>query len=452
MATRFASSLVIRLTAALVLNTFLATASLLAGIYFFSVWLPLNDVRAKVRTEAAELASIYDRNGESGLRTALIARRQQPSPDKPFDAFLDRDGTLLTGNLPTWPRERLGDWVNVEADFYRDGDEDDHEALSRDMALPDGRRLIVGRDIEVLADRQELMGEAALWASISVLLFSLLGGLLISSFTGRRLDAVSRTARSVMQGDLSVRVPIRGSGDEFDRLGVTLNSMLDRNMELVASVARVSDNIAHELRTPLARLRSALDEQSPSGGIEPDQAEIARNEAERLQQTFDALLRIARLDTGRHRIHPEQIQVDVLVGDAVEYYSPEADAKGQGLSAAVVQCSIVGDRNLIFQAVTNILDNAIKFAPEGGQIRADLQIDGSWVKLAVSDDGPGVKDAYRSRLTERFFRAPGSECNRGTGLGLALVKAIVEAHGGTLSFPPSKRGFLVVIQFPLAPA
>ncbi len=307
---KFRASLAIRLTAALIGAVFLTTASVLAGIYLFGVRLPMNQIRAEVAAEADQLSSIHARGGEEPLKAALVARRQVPSPNKPFDALLERDGRLITGNFPSWPKRWSGDWQRIEADLYRDGDEDDHDALSRDLRLPDGRRLIVGRDVEVLSDRQELMGEVLLWGSISMVLFGILGALLISRITGQRLEAVSRTARSVMQGDLSVRVPVQGSGDEFDRLGITLNAMLDRNVELMASIARVSDNIAHELRTPLARLRAALGEASDGAAIEPKRVETARREAERLRQIFDALLRIARLDTGRHRIERQTVHLD----------------------------------------------------------------------------------------------------------------------------------------------
>jgi signal transduction histidine kinase len=447
---RLASSVAIRLTGALIAITFLTTASLLAGIYYFGVRIPMDEVRTTVRHESAQLQAIYEQRGEQALRAALAERRKASSPNKAFDAFVDRDGSPLTANLPSWPAVHRANWVNIEADLYRDGDEDDHEALSRDIALPDGRRLIVGRDVEVLADRQELMGEAAMWGSLSVILFGMLGGILISWITGRRLEAVTGTAREVMGGNLSVRVPLKGTGDDFDQLGMSLNAMLDRNQELVASLGRVSDNIAHELRTPLARLRTALEGSSREGALKSEDVEAARVEADRLQQIFDALLRIARLDTGRHRIIRNPIQLDELVHDAVEFYAPEAEARKQAIGAAVVPCSVVGDRNLIFQAIANLLDNALKFAPAGGEVRVDLEVEGRTAKLTVRDSGPGVDAEHRERLTERFFRAPGSESVAGTGLGLTLVQAIVAAHQGTLEFVDEGGGFAAVVRMPLA--
>lgn len=443
---RLGSSLAIRITAALIAVTFVTTASVLGGIYYFSVKRPMDDVRAKVRSESDALYSLYGRQGDAALRAALIARRQSPSPDKAFDAFIGRDGRLLLGNLPSWPEVRRGNWTTIEADLYRDGDEDDHEALSRDLMLSDGRRLIVGRDVEVLADRKELMVEAARWGALTVVLFGLVGGLLISWLTARRLDAVSRTARAVMQGNFSVRVPIRGSGDDFDQLGLSLNAMLDRNQELMASLGRVSDNIAHELRTPLARLRTVLD----SNSLDAERMELARSEAERLQQTFDALLRIARIDTGRHRMASAEVALDGLVADSVELYEPEAEARRQNLSLSIAPCAVMGDRNLLFQAISNLLDNAIKFTPEGGEVNVELGVDGRSAKVIVQDSGPGVEAQHHARLAERFFRAPGSEHVPGTGLGLALANAIAEAHGGTLTFGGVAGAFSAVLTVPLA--
>lgn len=442
---RLGSRLAIRITGALIAATLLTTVTILAAIFRFGVQLPMQEVRAQVESEVLQLRTIYAKEGEAALIDALVERRKAPSQAKAFDALIGLDGRLITGNLPSWPIVRRGDWIKIEADLYRDGDEDDHEALSRDMALPDGQRLIVGRDVEVLADRQELMIEAFLWGAVPVLLFGMLGGLIISSITARRLDAVSGTARAVMKGDLTQRVPVTGHGDDFDQLGMSLNAMLDRNQELVASLGRVSDSIAHELRTPLARLRSALDGASDGnvGAIDS-----AKGEAERLQKIFDALLRIARLDTGRHRIRHELVQLDELVADAIDFYAPEAEARGQDIAAGLDPCRITGDRDLLFQAVANLLDNAIKFAPPGGSVRVRLEAEGPSALLAISDTGPGVAEEHRGKLSERFYRAPGSENVAGTGLGLTLASAIIGAHDGTLSYAGSAGDFAVIIQLP----
>ena len=379
--TRPSSRLAIRITGALIAVTFLTTATLLLAIYFLGVRAPMSEVRQTVAAESRQLEALYEQYGQDALVSALIERRRAPSSSKAFDAFIEANGTVITTNLPSWPQVRRGEWSRIEADLYRDGDEDDHESLSRDLLLQDGKRLIVGK------------------------------------------------------------------GDEFDELGLSLNAMLDRNEELVASLGRVSDSIAHELRTPLARLLSALDamDRQEAGAIE-----AAKAEAERLQQTFDALLRIARLDTGRHRIRRDPVQLDELVTDAVEFYAPEAEARGQDLIANLEPCAVTGDRDLLFQAVANVLDNGIKFAPRNGSVRVRLKSEGSMALLAISDTGPGVPNEHRRRLSERFYRAPGSESVSGTGLGLTLTEAIVSAHHGNLGFAGVVGDFSAEIRLPLS--
>ena len=433
------SSFAWRLTAALVASTLVAAAGLLAGITWFAVERPLHQVRAQVAREAAVLYQIYRQEGPAALRTAILARRAQPSPSKAFDVLLDRDGRLLFGNLPSWPRTRAAAWVTIEADLYRDGDEDDYEALSRDLLLPDGSRLLVGRDVEVLSDRRELMREAAQWGLLSVLLFAIAAGLAMHRLIARRLDPVAGTARAVMDGNLAVRVPLSRRRDEFDALGATLNAMLDRNQALLASVSRVSDSIAHELRTPLARLQGALD---------AGRTEHAHAEAIRLRQTFDALLRIARLDTGRHRIAHAPVQLDKVICDAAEFYEPEAEKRRQKLSIAIVPYIVIGDRDLLFQAAANLIDNAIKFAPEGGQVAIELSATSTGCALSVTDNGPGAPTEIRSRLTERFYRSPGADQVAGTGLGLSLVEAIASSHGGSLRFEGDAGRFTVRFDLP----
>ncbi len=342
--------------------------------------------------------------------------------------------------------------MRIEADLYRDGDEDDHESMTRDIMLPGGRRLLVGRDIEVYADRQELMIEAAIWGSLGALLFGLVGGALISRISSRRLDKMAATARAVMGGDLSVRVPVKGSGDDFDQLVLTLNSMLDRNQELVESLARVSDNVAHELRTPLARLNSMI-EQLSSHGDQPPPPELmsaTMEEMRRIDATFDALLRAARLETGRHQLHREPVAFEQLIEDAIEYYAPEAEERGQEVSHELAPCTVEGDRDLLFQLVANLLDNAVKFAPHGGSVHVALTCTPTQAELRVRDSGPGVVEELRPKITERFFRAPTARGVRGIGLGLTLGQAIVDAHGGEMFFEGGPGAFTAAIRLPLS--
>lgn len=262
----------------------------------------------------------------------------------------------------------------------------------------------------------------------------------MSRVIGRRIESIASTARRVIDGDLSGRVPVRGSGDDFDRLSVTLNVMLARIEALVESVRRVSDNIAHELRTPLTRLQADLDDLAVADDSERGEViDRVQAAAERLQAMFDALLRIARIDSGRHALATRPVALAPLLRDVAELHAPQAESGGLSLNVSLASpVSVNGDADLIFQAVSNLLDNALKFTGSGGSVSLTLtERDGEAI-IEVSDTGIGVDPANLARLTERFYRAPGAEHFDGSGLGLSLVAAIAKAHRSRLEFegPP----------------
>jgi signal transduction histidine kinase len=424
----------------------LSVALLLAVTWWTSVTRPLDGVEAAVAREADALGDIYIVDGAAALEAALRRRAATVSERKAFHAFVAADGHTLA-NLPSWPARPGSGWKRFEADLYVDGDEEDHEALVHEQSFRDGARLFVGRDIEDIDEREEVIEQMILWGSVAVLLLGLLGGVVMSLAVGRRIEAVNATARRVIAGDLSGRVPTRGSGDDFDRLGDTLNAMLARIEALVEAVSRVSDSIAHELRTPLARLQADLGELA----AEPDSGERARlldaaiAEAARLQATFDALLRIARLETGRHVLERRPVPLDRLLADAAELYGPEAEAQGKRLDVDIAPgLEVAGDPNLLFQAVANLLDNALKHTPPGSRIR----LSGRAGLVEVADDGPGIAVEHRPRVVERFYRAPEAAGRPGLGLGLSVVAAVAQAHGGRLELADDRPGLAARLHLP----
>ena len=421
-------------------------AVLVAATWWMTIHQPLKAAQTVVDREAAELATIYIADGGAVLSAELARRAGALSDRKPFHAFIDSRGVTATANLPTWPAAQRNGLIRLEADIYRDGDEEDHEALVRDRVFDDGARLLVGRDIEDIDGREELLAGTVGWIVGLSLILSMLGGFLMSRVIGARLESVASTARRVIDGDLSGRVPVRGSGDDFDRLSVTLNVMLDRIQNLVGSVQRVSDNVAHELRTPLTRLQADLDELEQAGDAERSELiERVQTDAQRLQAMFDALLRIARIDSGRHALDARPVPLAPLLRDLAELYSPAAEAGGLAIATDLApNVTVNGDPDLIFQAVSNLLDNALKFTGAGGSISLTLGEQNGEAVIRVSDTGVGADAdaASLSRLTERFYRAPGTEHVEGSGLGLSLVAAIVKAHGGRLMFE-SKGGMTV---------
>lgn len=442
-------SLTLRLGVIYVALFLTSTALMFGAAYWMAVYRPLQQEAALVYAEMGNLAAIDRAGGRDALIRALVTR-QVTGPKKPFHALIAADGEPVIANLPSWPDDAVAGWTLLEADLYVAGQEHDYEALVVERRLDDGARLIIGRDVESIDDRDELFTIGSAWLIVVAACLAIGGSIAMSSAVGQRIDAVTRTARRVMAGSLTERIPLRGTGDDFDELAATLNMMLGRIEESVESVRRVSDNVAHELRTPLARLHADLDElRGAENTAERERlTEQALAEAARLQSIFDALLRIARIESGRHLAGMKPIDLTLLLADAVEFHMPEAEARGQRIESDVAPgLMIEGDRNLIFQAVSNLLDNAIKYGGEGGAMRVTAGRNGDHVRIAIADRGPGIAPEYRERVTERFFRVPATAGEPGTGLGLALVSAIVALHKGRMEIGDAGPGAMVTLIF-----
>jgi len=433
--------------ALLYMALFSVSVMLVGGVqYWFTVRAPMNTVKQRVRTEADLLVSLHRLAGGTAALVPILEQRAAAGGARlPYHVLIAADGTTLLANLPTWPSAHTGRWLRLEADVHAEGDELDHEALTLDVALDDGTRLLVGRDVEDIDELEEKLLTAVVGVVGSTLLLGLAGGWLMSLVIGRRIAAVTQAARQVMDGDLSGRVPVRGSDDDFDRLNVTLNDMFARIERLFESVRRVSDNVAHELRTPLTRLRGGLEAlresaQQPSPALIDDV--IA--EAGALEKAFDAVLRIARIESGRHATAFGPVDLPTVLRDAAELYAPEAEERQQSLQLEIADAlQVPGDRDLLFQSICNLLDNAIKYAPRGGRILLAAQRRGSHVEVLVTDNGPGIPEAHRARVVERFYRVPATAVAPGAGLGLSLVAAVSERHQATLEFEDAGPGLQV---------
>ncbi|WP_129792070.1 HAMP domain-containing sensor histidine kinase [Sphingosinicella sp. CPCC 101087] len=429
---------------------FTVSVSLLGGLYFWAaIARPLGQVREQLAQEGEALSAVYRRGGADALAPLLERRAGDPSPRLAYHALLRPDGSVVTSNLPSWPRSFTTRWLRIEADVAREGDEDEYEALALDLPLEGEARLLIGRDIEDLDELEEGVRETLVWLLPALALLTLAGGALMSRAIGRRIDAMTATARRVIAGDLSGRIPRGRAGDDFDRLAETLNLMLDRIEASLEAVRRVSDSVAHELRTPLSRLKASLIEleAEPEAGAEPLRRAI--EEADRLQSIFDSLLRISRIEASRHAAAFERVDLSELMLDAVDYYQPAAEAKGQRLTASVAPgLETRGDRDLLFQAVSNLLDNAIKYTPAGGLVAVSVGLVAGEILVAISDTGPGIAPEHREKVAERFFRAPSVEGVPGLGLGLSVVQAIAAYHRSHLRFESADPGLRVEWRLP----
>lgn len=411
-----------------------------AVYYLIAIVMPMNALRDGIANEAAQLVPLYEKLGAPGLAAALVKRSEEDEGLRAFHAFFGPDKTVITSNLPSVPSAPFDMWVSIEADVYYEGDELDFSALALDHHFPDGARLIVGRDAEDLEDLEEVFLATAPWVIALTLGLGVFGGLFMSRAIGRRIDRISQTALQVMHGDMGGRVPVRGSGDDFDRLGETLNLMLERNERLMESIRRVSDHVAHELRTPLARLMGQLEQMDSAGALE---------EAERLQRIFDALLRISRIEGGRHEAELREMDLGRIAADARDLHAPAAQARSITLRVetdGAVKAKV--EPELIFQVFVNLLDNALKHVPDNGEIVLGVERREGRAVISVSDNGAGLQPGEIEHITERFFRGANAAGKPGDGLGLSIVAAIAMLHGGRLQFANNAPGLRAELVLP----
>ena len=434
----FFKSLSVRLTI-LYAGTFCFSVMLLgAAYYWISVHQPREAVRVLADRDFLAMKAIDESSGRAALIDTLRTHDRGAGGRDHFFALVSRDGRTIAANLPSWPSRHQSRWIEVEADAFVEGEEIDHYAILRDGTLEDGARLLTGWDADEVLAREEQLRAAALWLIGGTIFLGICGALLMTAAITQRLEAINRAALTVMDGDLSQRVPIKGTGDDFDRLAGTLNVMLARIESLFEAVRRVSDSAAHELRTPLTRLIGHLDRVDLDMlGSAPRKSSLfaAMQEAERLNRILDATLRISRVEGRRYEARIRPVDLGVLAEDVCDYYRPEADRRNISISVSNHGDAVIdGDADLLFQALSNLVDNAIKFGHPHGHVTIVSGTDSDGIFLSVSDDGPGLADGEVTYVTERFFRGTAGRAAGGDGLGLSLVAAIADWHRCDLVF------------------
>lgn len=405
-----------------------------------------------IEAEVEGLAGQYRSGGLVGLSAAISRRVTDAGPEAGVYLLAGADLAPLVGNLDRWPAAVPdgGGWVHFSLRTEPKGQT--HRTRGKTFLLTGDLRLLVGRDLRDLDATRALVRNALAWGLALTAALALLGGWLTSAGVRRRIETITRTSRDIMAGDLSRRVPSDGSGDDFDQLALSLNAMLARIEALMASLRQVTDNIAHDLRTPLARLRSRLDAlrlaTTPSADLE-----AAILEADELLATFNALLRIARIESAQARAGFVKLDLVPLAEDLVELYEPLAAERGQILKlAAQGPAWVHGDPDLLFQALANLVDNAVKYTPPGGRIELRVAPAGGAVLVKVSDSGPGIPPDLQARVFERFFRADASRSAPGSGLGLSLVQAVAQLHGATIRLANTGPGLRVTLSIPVGGA
>jgi signal transduction histidine kinase len=418
---------------------------LLAFIYWSTASYMQQQADETIEAEIVGLDERYRLTGLGGL-TASIRERLGRRPVG-SSIYLLADGlyTPIVGNLDRWPAGEPDSegWIRFELNVMPN--EPKHEVRAKPFALPGGFYLLVGRDMYELQTMRTRLVRTLSWGLALTVGLALAGGLVMSRSRIRRIAMINDAIGGVMAGDLSRRIPTESRGGDVEELVTKLNRMLDELEHLVEGVRRVSDSIAHDLRTPLARLKTRLERLRQTGVGE--EADLAVEEADKLLATFAALLRIARIESGESRSQFTAVDLTALTDDVAELYRPLIEEQGKKFVIHNAPgISVLGDRDMLFQAAANLLDNALKHTPPEGHIELSLGKTNGRVEIIVADDGEGIPAEEHDKVVGRFYRLDRSRSTPGAGLGLSLVAAVVGLHHGRLRFEDNDPGLRVVVE------
>ena len=422
-----------------------------------------NDIDREVR----QFQRIETNQGIRALAFAVNRLSSQPGPGIYF--LGDAAGLYLLGNVTDVPAEVVINPGVYSFDYERPnllGDDAAEEgrldrqregiAVVRSIELGNGMRLVVGRDVVERRGYSAIILQSFMVGVVGIVLFSLIAGGITARRVLRRIDTIQQTSTKIMSGNLSERVPVTRRNDEFDALATNLNAMLDRIEQLLQGLKEVTDNVAHDLKTPLTRLRNQAEAAlRDTASIETrEQAlETVIVESDRLIQTFNALLMIARAEAGAPSGALSEVSISDIVADVAELYGPVAEDEGISVETRVADgVTIKANRELIGQAMVNLLETAMKYARpddgKSGRIDVSLRNEAGRVVISVADNGPGIPDADRKRVLERFVRLEKSRSEPGSGLGLSLVNAVARLHGGSFRIEDNAPGVRAVLEFP----
>ena len=441
----------------------LFAASLLGYFAWNTRRLITEQITSTVNAEVGEVTNIYNRRGLRGLVPNIESRALRPGSN--LYLVTTSNGVAIAGNVGALAPGVMGTvgWSETAYRRLEDQDRSDHRALVRVAELPDGLRLLIGRDLDERRRMFVIVAKAAQWSVLVVVVLGILGGIFVARRVLHRIDAMTGTTQRIMTGDLSGRLPVGRSGDELDRLAENLNAMLERIEALMKGLKEVSDNIAHDLKTPLTRLRNRAEEALAKSSCEADyRAALERTieESDGLIRTFNALLMIARAESGQARGNMDDFDAADVASGIHELYEPLAEDDGMTLRLKTAPAPLHGNRELIGQALANLVENAIKYGkpvvrpidPEAvaatKEILIEARREGDAVLLSVTDHGPGIPEADRKHAVERFVRLEASRTLPGSGLGLSLASAVATLHGGELRLGEAHPGLVATLVIP----
>jgi signal transduction histidine kinase len=445
-----------RLAAIYLLVFALSAGAILAYVYYSTVGLLERQAEDTIRAEVAGLNDQYRVRGMPGILDVVVRRSLEGNGA--LYALNGPDGAHIAGNLKALPEKHLADnsWLDFPIMVGQGANAVEHTARAYHIELRGEYELLVGRDVQELRQFGEVIRETLYGALGMALILGLGGGFLMSRNFLRRVDAITDTSHSIMAGDLTQRMPVSGSGDELDRLAGSLNDMLSQIERLMQGMKEVTSNVAHDLKTPLTRMRARVE----SALRNSDKAEYkgALNqtieECDGLLRTFNALLSIAQAESGQAREGLQILDAHETLADVVELYEPMAEEAGGTLTLNVREgLKLRADRQLLAQAVSNLIDNALKYGGSGSGNAISIAVSGTvenrHVVIAVADRGNGVPAQDRDRIRDRFVRLDESRSKPGNGLGLSLVASVMTLHGGQLLLEDNEPGLRAVLRLPL---
>jgi signal transduction histidine kinase len=432
----------------------ISALALLGFLYYATAGFMARQTEETIQAEITGLAEHFRAEGFGGL-VQVIALRSNAQPNRASIYLLtDARGQRVAGNLDRWPEVVPGPdgWMTFAIEVSPDAvNVEQRRARARAFAVADRFRLLVGREVEDRLQVEAQIRRTLGWGLALTLLLGLAGGLVMSRGMLGRVDAINRTTRRIMAGDFTQRIALRGSRDEFDQLAANLNAMLDQIERLLGGMRQVTDNIAHDLRTPLNRLRSRIEVallQEPGRAETRALLEATLADAQAMIATFNALLDIARAEAGSERGGFEAVDLAALSRDLADLYRPVAENKQLTFEHhSAPGLALRANRHLLAQALANLLDNAIKYTPPGGHVRLQVERGAGGPVIVVADSGPGIAEAERARVLQRFVRLDTTRSTPGNGLGLSLVDAVAKLHGAELMLADNCPGLKVSLAF-----
>jgi signal transduction histidine kinase len=433
-----------------------AIFAVLGYVYWATVTFVSENLDRSISVERGLLIKAYDTAGRTGLTTLINRRVADPFFDEWAYLLTDQSFNPVAGSLKSWPATLHGDqgWAKFRPLDWQSNSTKQPSFRTSYQVLTDGDHLLVSRRLDALDRFGQKITIGLAWAAGLFLVLAAAAGISTSRRSVARIEAINATSREIIETGLRERIPVRGTGDEWDGLAENLNSMLDRIEDLVESNRQVSNNVAHDLRTPLTRMRGRL-ERAYNRGLDLSQYHALIGEIlielDEILRTFSSLLRITQIETRHRTAGFRNLDLTEIAREVLELFDPAAEQNGVTLELSVGDpVRVVGDRDLLFDAISNLIDNAIKHGGRNGRVAVAVSQNSDGAVLCVADRGPGIPIDERKHVLRRFYRLEGSRNSPGNGLGLSLVAAVANLHGAHIEMKDNSPGLSIELEFPIA--